>query len=231
LVAHSRRVTPLPGYRSTVRAALLSLALFAGCGGPTPSPSAAGASPVPGGPQVLACIDVQAAECTDVVAAIVAVLPADRPQPFSMTVNLMGCVDESDACPMSLDARVAWATVDFTDGRTPINYSVFPPAAAPTLNVEEQLWEDVPFEPESAPVGGFAPVPFEVSFCGLMHMVDFDGSFWVPTGEIRGDGQALYAEDQGTMALLAPNLAEYRGSDGFVMRLVRFAGSRYFVCD
>ena len=71
--------------------------------------------------------------------------------------------------------------------------------------------------------------------CGLdwPAAVDFDGSFWDPTGPgpasdgngnpPRGYGDPL---DDGVMTLLSPNQAEYRSARGPVMRFSRHPGAQ-----
>ena len=63
-------------------------------------------------------------------------------------------------------------------------------------------------------------------------VVDFDGSFWLPVGQVDGEASVIVNGESGEMRLLGPNIAEYRNGDGFVARLARFPGAkRIFLCD
>ena len=65
-----------------------------------------------------------------------------------------------------------------------------------------------------------------------MPVVDFDGSFWVPVGQVDGEAPGIINSESGQMRLLGPNLAEYSGTKGFSMNLARWPGpKRFFLCD
>lgn len=69
--------------------------------------------------------------------------------------------------------------------------------------------------------------------CGLKYPIgpDFDGSFWDSTGAAddgSGNPPPGFGNpfDNGTMTLLSANLAEYRSSQGVMMRFTRHNGRR-----
>jgi hypothetical protein len=68
--------------------------------------------------------------------------------------------------------------------------------------------------------------------CGLTHVIDFDGSYWVPVGQVDGDHPTVINAESGSMLLLNPNLAEFHGDSGFMVQLARFPGPKHFWgCD
>jgi hypothetical protein len=84
-----------------------------------------------------------------------------------------------------------------------------------------------PIQPRSERVGGPGPIAFEVGHCGLSHVVDFDGSFWIPVGQLDGDASVVINGESGHMALVGPNLAVYQGANGFSAQLARFPGPKH----
>ena len=44
---------------------------------------------------------------------------------------------------------------------------------------------------------GFGPFPSELGHCGIGHVIDFDGSFWVPVGQIDGDSPTIINTERG----------------------------------
>ena len=81
-------------------------------------------------------------------------------------------------------------------------------------------------------MAGAGPFPFDVGHCGITHVIDFDGSFWVPIGQVDGDHPTIINAERGSMRLLGPNLAEFRGDSGFTVQLARFPGPKHFWgCD
>lgn len=92
------------------------------------------------------------------------------------------------------------------------------------------------FSPRSAHVSVGIQYQFALyTHCGLDWpvAVDFDGSFWDPIGpgpasDGNGNPPPGYSNpiDHGTMTLLSPTMAEYRGDGGAVMRFSRHPGDR-----
>lgn len=210
---------------------VLGLALAACTTAPSlPAASVETATPAQPGAVVVGCTGIEAAECSFVAARVAAALPAGRHNPFSIQVMLFGCVNH-EPCPKSLGARVGRAIADYADGGEPIEVRLAGPPAAPKLESVEGSWSG-PIQPVSPLVAGPGPFEFEVGHCGLSHMVDFNGSFWVPVGQVDGEGQAVINAERGSIRLLDPNLAEYRGTADFAVRLARFPGAkRFWLCD
>lgn len=220
--------------RSASGAALFAAALLAlaACNpsvtpAPTPTPPEAGPANI-----AVACGNIELGECRFVAARIVDALPEGRKNPFSIQITLSRC--ELGPCPRSLGARTGQVLVEYPNGGDAILGRVEGPPAAPeiTFDPEPPPYSD-PITPSSARVAGPGPLEFEVGHCGLRHVVDFDGSFWVPVGEFDVEsGQALNNQERGVMTLLGANVAEYRGTANFVVRLARFPGTkRFFLCD
>lgn len=211
---------------------LVAVVLLAACS-PAPSPAPTGAPPEAGPANVaVACGNIENAECQFVAARILAALPEGRRGPFAIQIMLGGCV--ADPCPESLGARSGGAVIEYPNGGQPIIARLEGPPINPGIAFDPEIppYSD-PIAPSSARVGGPGPVEFEVGHCGLRHVVDFDGAFWVMVGPVDVDnGQALNNQERGVIALLGPNLAEYRGTAGFAVRLARFPGmKRFFLCD
>jgi hypothetical protein len=54
----------------------------------------------------------------------------------------------------------------------------------------------------------------------------------VPIGQVDGDHPTIINAESGSMRLLNPNLAEFRGDSGFTVQLARFPGPKHFWgCD
>ena len=68
----------------------------------------------------------------------------------------------------------------------------------------------------------------EVGHCGLLHVVDFDGSFWVLVGDAPGDHPALDGSETGSIRLIGQDRAEYAGSLDATIGLARFPGAKRF---
>jgi hypothetical protein len=207
---------------SSVRAlapgALAALVLSA-CGSTAPSPAPAAAEPA------LACIGIKALECRAVAGLVVTSVRATRDAPFDVLVRLYQC--EADApCAETLDDRVGSATVEWTDGGEPVMVGLAGPAADPVIDRQQVGWSGLQTA-SSRRAQGVGPFPFEIGHCGLTWMVDFDGSFWIPTGEI--DGVAMDASDNqsGQMRLVGPNRARFTAPSGFVVDLIRFPGRKH----
>jgi len=180
---------------------------------------------------VIGCASIEAAECQFVVEQIVAGLPAARGRPFSIEVSLYGC-ENPDACPKTLAVRDGVALVDYADGGDPIQLTLKGPPQQPQIAIAANMaWSGL-IQPASQRVGGPGPFPFEVGHCGLSHVIDFDGSFWVPVGQLDGDASVVINSESGQMLLLGPNLAVYQGAKGFSAQLARFPGAkRFWLCD
>jgi hypothetical protein len=189
---------------------------------PTNDPASAGI--------VIGCASIENAECQFVVKQIVAGLPAARGRPFAIEITLFGC-DDPAACPRTLAVRTGMAVVEYADGGQPIQLSLTGPPQQPLISIEaNSAWSGL-IQPSSERVGRLGPVPFEVGHCGLSHMVDFDGSFWVPVGQIDGDASGFINSESGKIRLIGPNLADYAGTDGFSAKLARFPGAkRFWLC-
>jgi hypothetical protein len=199
--------------------------------GPSTAPVTQAASePVPPAELVIGCLSVGAAECQFIAEQVVAVLPAEREPAFSLLIQLFGCPNDGPY-PRTLAVREGRAIVDYTDGGDPIQLSLAGPPEAPRIAVVPSDWSGL-VQPASARVAGLGLFPFELGHCGLTHVVDFDGSFWVPVGQVDGDAPGIINAESGQMLLLAPNLAQYQGAGGFTAQLARFPGPKHFwLCD
>ena len=192
----------------------------------SPSPAVEAA---PAGP-VLGCLSIEQAECEFVAHQALAVLPAARGVPFAIMLNLGGCQIEGP-CQRSLEVRQGTITAEYVDGGEPTLLSVAGPPQAPRFGESEMTWSGL-ITPSSPRVGGVDPVPFTLGHCGLIWQVDFDGSFWLPFGQVDGDASEAINTDTGEMRLLGPNLAEYRNAAGFSAQLARFPGPKHvWLCD
>ena len=96
----------------------------------------------------------------------------------------------------------------------------------PRIERRRNAWSGL-LQPRSPRVVGPGPHPFELGHCGLTWQVDFDGSFWLPTGAIDGDAPAVINSERGTIVLLGPNLARFVGDSGFTAQLARFPGPKH----
>jgi hypothetical protein len=116
--------------------------------------------------------------------------------------------------------------------------AVLPPSLPTTANSHEPQPAGSTgrfvFYPSSGHVTQGVAYQFRLyTHCGLNYPTgpDFDGSFWESVGA-GDDGSANPPPgfgnpfDNGTMTLLSANLAEYRSSQGVVMRFTRQSGSR-----
>lgn len=216
-VAASRRIG--------LAAVLVALVLTA-CGQqPSPDPTEAGLAPL-----VIGCASIEAAECAFVVEQITARLPANRGQPFAIEVTLYGC-ENPVACPRTLAVRAGMAMVEYADGGEPIQLALNGPPQQPHIEVAANMaWSGL-IQPSSERVAGAGPFHFEVGHCGLSHVVDFDGSFWLPIGQIDGDASGMIGSGAGMMSLLGPNVVVYQDADGFSAQLARFPGpKRFWLC-
>ncbi|HUQ44638.1 MAG TPA: hypothetical protein VM451_09565 [Candidatus Limnocylindria bacterium] len=134
-------------------------------------------------------------------------------------------------CPKTLGARVRKAVVEFLDGGEPIDLSLHGPPQAPFIEPQDAFYLGLT-QPSSPRANGLGPFALDVGHCGISHVIDFDGSFWVPVGQVDGDHATLINSESGTIRILQPNLAEFRGRSGFTVRLARFPGPKHFWgCD
>ena len=229
-----RRIGPL---LAVAMGALLAAA-FTACeaappsAAPTPTATSVAVKP-PGPPQALACIDVNAVECNQVSRLLQGMLPGERGDPFAVQVWLMPCLANVDApCPKSLAARQGPATVEYADEGPPLVYHVAGQPLDPSVDLQVVgPWSD-PIQPGSPQADGPGPYDFEVGHCGILHVVDFDGSFWVLVGQVDGEEPALLNADTGSIQLLTQERARYVSSNGATFELARFPGARRFqLCD
>lgn len=206
-----------------VAAALLIGVVFVACGPNPPS-----GSPAPEGVQqglVLGCLSIEQPECEFVAAQALARLPEGRDAPFGITVHLYGCPN-IDPCPKTLAFREGMITIDWADPGEPLQLAVKGEPARPRFEEIPMAWSGLQV-PSSPRVAGAGPFPFELGHCGLTWQVDFDGSFWLPFGQMDGDASPIINSDSGQMRLLAPGVAEYRNDQGFVATLARFPGPKH----
>jgi hypothetical protein len=209
--------------RALIAATLLTVA-NAGCGPAEPSASPPGG--VAAGVNIIGCISIEQAECELVADRVRAELPPERGAPFSIQVQLFGCPDANPRCPRSLIARDGMVTAEYADRGEPINMTIEGPPAAPRLGPALFTWAGLQ-QPSSPRAPGPGPFPFEVGHCGLTWQVDFDGSFWLPIGQVDGDASVVINGEAGRMRLVRPDLAEYRNDEGFLAQLARFPGPKH----
>lgn len=203
---------------------LLALAVMA-CDPTNPSGSPPASDVVAPPAFVLGCLSIEQPECEFVAGRVRAELPDGRGAPFALMIQLYGCPN-MDPCPQSLAFREGKVTVEWADPDEPLELSVKGPREAPVFGEVPMAWSGLQ-NPSSPRVAGAGPFPFELGHCGLTWQVDFDGSFWLPIGQVDGDASPIINSDSGQMRLLAPNLAEYRNSNGFAVQLVRFPGPKH----
>ncbi len=236
--------------RPIVRALVLGALLIAlaACGTSTSSPTPAPlgspgsspavipvSSPVPSAEPprelVLGCMSIGDAECRFLAERIVASLPVERGAPFAVEIQLYQCENPDVPCPQTLDARQGKAVVEFTDGDEPIDLFLRGPSLTPQMEPVDTFYLGLS-HPSSPRVAGVGPFPYDIGHCGISHVIDFDGSYWLPIGQVDGDHPTIINSESGQMRLIAPNLAEFRGAGGFVVQLARFPGPKHFWgCD
>ena len=214
--------------RAAAGVALAIAALLSGCGiTSTPAPTSADVSVVEG--VVIGCIGFEQMECEAVALQILRAVPPERGAPFSMALQLYECRNPG-ACAKSLRARDGQATIEYANGGEPIMLGLSGPPAPARLQPIDAAWSGLQ-QPRSERVDGRGPFDLELGHCGLTWQVDFDGSFWVPVGQVDGDHPALINADTGLILLVGPNLAVYSNSSGFTVGLQRFPGPKHvFLC-
>jgi hypothetical protein len=189
----------------------------------TPEPSASPADEPTGG-FALGCLSVGEAECRFVADRVVAAMPAGRGAPFAVVVQLYGCENVAN-CPRTLGARDGKATVEWADGGKPVEASLAGPPDDPQIGALASAWSGLN-NAQSPRVAGPGPHPFELGHCGLTWQVDFDGSFWVPVGQVDGDASAAINAERGSITLTGQT-AHYVGESGFTADLIRFPGPKH----
>ena len=233
-----RRRVPVPASIVLVAAWVAVAAPLAACQpAQSPAPNASGLvgpSPSEGLPRadiILGCVSVAEAECQFVLDGILGVLPPERGAPASVQIVLAGCPNPDVPCANTLGARDGNAVVEYVDGDEPITLFIEGPPVAPKFQVIESTWSGL-IQPGTPPVGNGAAVAFEIGHCGLSHVVDFDGAFWVPVGAVDGDAPGYRNAESGQIRLLDPKRAQYQGPNGFSVTLARFPGPKhFFMCD
>jgi hypothetical protein len=214
--------------RRLVLELMVVLGLLAGCG-TTVETTPAGSPPAePAGDLLLGCVGIAAIPCQGVADIVTTALPPGRGRPASLQLSAEGCGDV--ACPPGTIAGLA--TAEWADGGEPVVIQFQGPPASPHLIVViKTQWSGV-IQPKSVPVLPGAVVRFTLGHCGLLHEVDFDGSFWVPVGQVDPDDPATINSDEGQMRLIAPNRAQYASGGRLIATLARFPGPKHFrVCD
>jgi hypothetical protein len=203
---------------------VLAAALVVGGCGPT-----ADATPAePAAVVVVGCIGIPAIPCQGIADVVGAALPPGRGRPASLQLWADGCADR--ACPPGTFA--GRATAEWADGGPPVLIQFQGPPASLQLDpVEDAHWSGV-IQPKSARVLPGAVVPFTLGHCGLLHVVDFDGSFWVPVGQLDLEEPANINSSEGQMQLVGPNRALFASGGRVIATLARFPGPKQFwLCD
>lgn len=204
------------------RAVALIGLLAAACA--TPQPSASPAEE-PSAGYALGCLSVGEAECRFIAERVVAAMPAGRGAPFAVVIQLYGC-ENAAQCPHTLAVRDGKATVEWADGGEPVEFSLAGPPDNPQVGAVASAWSGL-INAQSPRVAGPGPHPFELGHCGLAWQVDFDGSFWLPVGQVDGDASAAINAERGRITLTGLTTARYVGESGFTADLIRFPGPKH----
>jgi hypothetical protein len=223
----------MPRRRSALVVVLALLLAACGSAAPatspgSPAPSAeASPSPSPEPTVALACVSIQADECSILFMGAVAALPAGHPEIVAASVQANGC--SSPPCPPGLAGRGSGQALMEYAGGTGAAIVLLALESGAVKYTVEQASVTAPLEPESAaaPPQG----PFSLGHCGLLSPVDYDASFWDPVGQIDGDNGAVVNSTEGTIRLISDNEAEFRSADGFTVRFRRHEGPKaYQLC-
>jgi hypothetical protein len=216
----TRRRAPVP--------CLLALAFVAAaCGANASQPPPAASN---GAGLIVGCSNIAAAECEFVAQLLVAAVPPARRPVLSVEIGLFSCPDGGRSCPLSLAARSGDAVVDLGDGLEPLRFTLAGPAANPHVAPLHGIWSGL-LAPKSPRVSGVGPFPFELGHCGISHVVDFDGSFWIPVGQVDGDAPEAINAGSGHIRIVGSDRAQYLGP-GLLVTLARFPGPKHFwLCD
>lgn len=195
------------------------IGVVGGCG-PT-----AEATPVePAADQIVGCIGIPEIPCHGIADVVGAALPPGRGRPVSLQLWAQGCGDL--ACPPGIFA--GQATAEWLAGGPPVLIQFQGPPASLKLDpVEDAHWSGV-IPPKSPRVLPGAVVPLTLGHCGLLHVVDFDGSFWVPVGEVDPDDPESINSAEGQMQLVGPNRARFASGGKVIATLARFPGPKQF---
>jgi hypothetical protein len=200
---------------------LLLAVLFIGGCGPTVD-----ATPVDPDPElIVGCVGIPAIACRGIADVVAAALPPGRGRPASLQLWTSGCGGPADCPPGVFAGR---ATAEWADGGAPVLIEFRGPPADLKLDpVEDATWSGLVQAKSQRVVPGNV-VPFTLGHCGLLHVVDFDGSFWVPVGQVDpGDPPSINSAD-GQMQLVAPNRAQFATGGRVIATLARFPGPRHF---
>jgi hypothetical protein len=209
--------------RRFLPAVLFVCLLPAGCGStsePTPAE--------PDSPPIIGCAGIAEGACHAIAEHVSSALPAGRGQPVSIQVLVSDC--DGPACAPGVVS--GQATAEWVDGGAPVQVRFTgAPADAELDLVDDARWSGV-VQPTSKRIAPGAVVPFTLGHCGLLHIVDFDGSFWVPIGELDFDLPENINAAAGQMQLVAPNRAQFASGGKLVATLARFPGPKHFwLCD
>jgi len=180
---------------------------------------------VPEAGPIVGCSNVDQAECLALADRILTFVGQSHGRALAIEIGLFSCPIGA-GCARSLSARQGAATVDFEAGAFPIELTLAGSPNAPRIEVEPMTWSGL-LHPLSGRVVGSGPFPFELGHCGISHVIDFDGSFWVPVGQVDGDSPEAVNAASGQMRLLAADRAEYLGPH-LKVTLARYPGQKFF---
>ncbi len=198
---------------------LVALLLVGACG-PTAEPTPA----EPVADVIVGCVGIPEIPCQGIADVVGAALPPGRGRPASLQLWAESCGDL--ACPPGTFA--GRATAEWPDGGPPVLIQFQGPASSVKLDpVEDAHWSGV-IPPKSPRVLPGAVVPFTLGHCGLLHVVDFDGSFWVPVGQVDPDDPESINAADGQMQLVGPNRARFASGGRVIATLARFPGPKQF---
>lgn len=198
---------------------LVAVLVVGGCG-----PTAETTPAEPAADVIVGCVGIPAIPCQGVADVVGAALPPGRGRPASLQLWAESCGDV--ACPAGIFA--GRATAEWAGGGAPVLIEFQGPAANLRLEpVQDAHWSGV-VQPTSPRVLPGAVVPFTLGHCGLLHVVDFDGSFWVPVGQVNPDDPESINSAAGQMQLVGPNRAMFASGGRVIATLARFPGPKQF---
>jgi hypothetical protein len=198
-------------------AAVLALALLAGCAAPSVSPQ-----PPPSGDPPIGCLTVDLDACRALAGGAIASLPTGGPRPIYAEVTALEC--QAGDCERRATVVIELAgappvafAVDLVGGRVRnvAAAETFRRAVAPSsIRLSQQV------------------VQFDLGHCGIWSGIDVDGSFWDPIGEVAAGHRDAINAARGTFSLTSPGTATLRTENGLVLQLVRHPGPKYLPgCD